>query len=29
MDGLALMAVLAIVAGLIGLALLYKKQKKP
>jgi hypothetical protein len=29
MDGLAWMAVLAIVAGVIGLALLYNKQQKP
>jgi len=29
MDGLAWMALLAIIGGIIGLTLLYKKQKKP
>jgi LPXTG-motif cell wall-anchored protein len=29
MDGLAWMGLLAIVAGIIGLTLLYKKRKKP
>jgi hypothetical protein len=28
-DGLAWMALLAIIAGIIGLVLLYKKQNKP
>jgi hypothetical protein len=29
MDGLAWMGLLTIIAGIIGLALLYGKQKKP
>jgi LPXTG-motif cell wall-anchored protein len=29
MDGLAWVGLLAIIAGIIGLTLLYKKQKKP
>lgn len=29
MDGLTLMGLLAIIAGIIGLTLLYNKQKKP
>lgn len=29
MDGLAWMGLLAIIAGIIGLTLLYRKQKKP
>jgi hypothetical protein len=29
MDGLAWMALLAIIAGIIGLVLLYRKQSKP
>jgi LPXTG-motif cell wall-anchored protein len=29
MDGLAWLGLLAIIAGIIGLTLLYKKQKKP
>jgi LPXTG-motif cell wall-anchored protein len=29
MDGLAWMGLLAVIAGIIGLTLLYKKQNKP